>query len=79
MLFSLLSELDRALTDPSAKERWNITNIILVRYWNYIKDFLEHCEKLAEDAEESEDTGAMDSAHCGVITRPCAPVAVTGA
>jgi cobalamin biosynthesis protein CobT len=55
VIFSLLSELDRALTDTSAKERWNITNIILVRCWTYIKDFLEYCEKLTEDAEESED------------------------
>jgi len=55
VVFSLLSELDRALTDPSAKERWNITNIIMVRCWEYIKDFLEYIEKLTEDAEASSD------------------------
>ena len=60
VIFSLLSELDRALTDSSAKERWNITNIILVRCWTYIKDFLEHCEKLAEDAEASDDGSGVD-------------------
>ena len=71
-IFSLLGELDRALTDPSAKERWNITNTILVRCWHYIKDFLEFVEKLAEDAEESDDgegagglLGAMLSALAG--------------
>jgi cobalamin biosynthesis protein CobT len=54
-VFSLLRELDRALTEPSLKDRWDVTNIILVRCWPYIKDFLEHCEKLAENAVASED------------------------
>jgi len=70
VIFSLLGELDRALTDPSAKERWHITNIILIRCWPYIKDFLEYCEKLAEDAEALEDgegglPGALLSALAG--------------
>jgi len=60
VVFSLLGELDRALTDPSAKERWNITNTIMIRCWSYIKDFLEHVEKLAEDAEASEDGDGAD-------------------
>jgi len=55
-VFSLLSELDRSQTDPSAKGRLNIVNIIMVRCWGYIKDFLEHVERLAEDAEESGDS-----------------------
>ncbi|MDR1704715.1 MAG: nitric oxide reductase activation protein NorD [Clostridiales bacterium] len=69
-VFSLIAELDRALTDPSARERWNITNIIIIRLWNYIKDFLEYCEKLADEAEASEDgvggiLGALLSALAG--------------
>jgi hypothetical protein len=59
-VFALLSDLDRALTNPSAKERWNITNIIIVRCWTYIKDFLEYCEQLAEDAEESKNDEGAD-------------------
>lgn len=55
VVFSLLNELDRALIEPSIKERWDVTNVIMVRCWPYIKDFLELCEKLAEDAEESAD------------------------
>ena len=60
VVFSLLSELDRALTDPSAKERWNITNTILIRCWSYIKGFLEHLEKLADEAEASGDSESVD-------------------
>jgi len=54
-VFSLLGELDRALAGPSAKDRWDVANTIIVRCWPCIKDFLEFCEKLAEDAEESEN------------------------
>jgi len=53
MMFSLLNELDTAITEPSAKERWNIVNIIVVRCWPYIKDFLDYCEKMSEDATAS--------------------------
>ena len=30
-VFALLPELDRALTEPSAKDRWDVVNTILVR------------------------------------------------
>ncbi len=55
VVFALLDELDRALMESSAKERWSVTNTILVRCWPYIKDFLELCEKLAEEAEATSD------------------------
>jgi len=51
MVFSLLPVLDRALTETSAKERWNAVNIILVRCWRYIKDFFEYCENLSKESE----------------------------
>lgn len=53
VIFSLLSELDQAITDSSAKERWNVVNTIAVRCWPYIKDFLDLCEKMSEDATAS--------------------------
>jgi len=52
-VFALIPELDTAITDSSAKERWNITNIILIRCWKYVKDFLEYCEELSETATVS--------------------------
>lgn len=52
-VFSLIAELDTALTDPSSKERWNVVNAVLIRCWPYIKDFLEYCEKLSQDASAS--------------------------
>ena len=50
MVFSMLNELDAAVTEPSTKDRWHATNIIIIRCWEYIKDFLEQLEQQAEDA-----------------------------
>ena len=44
-VFSILSELDDALTAESAKDRWDIINLIMVQCWPYIKSFLEQCEQ----------------------------------
>lgn len=52
-VFSLLNEIDSAVTDSSAKERWHVVNIIMIRCWASIKDFLELCEKKAEEAAAS--------------------------
>lgn len=61
LVFSMLSELDTALTNPSAKVRMNIVNIIAIRCWPYIKDFLEHCEQLSQNASASGAPTATDS------------------
>jgi cobalamin biosynthesis protein CobT len=58
IIFALLPELDRALTDQSAKERWNIVNIILIRCWPHIKDFLDKCEERAKNADAAGDSEA---------------------
>jgi len=54
-VFSLLTELDAAVTEPSAKDRWHTVNIIIIRCWPYIRDFLELCEKQAEKAAAAGD------------------------
>ena len=49
-VFSLLTDLDNAVSDPSTKERWNVTNIILIRCWPYVKDFIETYIEKSETA-----------------------------
>ena len=49
-MFELLPELDSAITDTLAKNRWSVTNQILVRCWPYWQDYLEHCEELQKEA-----------------------------
>ena len=58
MVFSLLNELDAAVTEPSTKDRWHAVNIIIIRCWSYIKDFLEQLEKQAEDAAAAGSGGS---------------------
>lgn len=52
-IFHLLPELDSAITNPSGRERWNVVNLILVRCWEYIQDYIEICKKKQEEAEAS--------------------------
>jgi len=57
-VFSLLSELDAALTAENAKERWGFINTILIQCWPYIKSFLELCEQ--KSAVQSVSDGNAD-------------------
>ena len=41
VVFSLLSELDTALASRDCKDRCRTANLILIRCWSYIKDFME--------------------------------------
>lgn len=52
-VFSLLGDLDTALVSHDFRDRCNTANTILVRCWAYIKDFLDYCEDLAEQASAS--------------------------
>lgn len=52
-VFALLDDMDNALLNKSAKERLIATNTILVRCWDYIKEFCEYV-KNRSDATGSE-------------------------
>ena len=51
LVFGLLPELDRAVANPSARERLNVVNLVLIRCWDYIRDFTE----LHGDEESSDE------------------------
>lgn len=57
-VFGLLSELDSAITETSAKTRWSVVNQILVRCWPYWEDYLEQCKKLQKEAEAAGATAS---------------------
>ena len=44
-VFALLDDIDKALLNKSAKERLIATNTILVRCWDYIKEFCEYVKE----------------------------------
>lgn len=49
-VFSMLPELDLALTSRVYKDRCRAANLILVRCWTHIRDFMDLCEKQAAAA-----------------------------
>ena len=59
MVFSLLSELDTALVSRDFKDRCRTANLILIRCWSYIKDFIEVCKEWAAQ-ELYSGTGSGD-------------------
>lgn len=50
-VFGLITNIDHALMSKSGKDRLDVVNLILVRCWDYIEDFLELCKKRQEEAE----------------------------
>lgn len=65
VVFGLLSELDTALQSRDMRDRCRAANLILIRCWHYLKDFLAHCEELAEQAEPGSD----DSCAAGLMQK----------
>jgi len=53
LIFSLIGEIDNALSNPSGKERLVSANTVIIRCWPYIKDFLDICEQQAQSATSS--------------------------
>ena len=49
-VFGLLDEIDNSLMTSSGKERYNAVNVILVRCWDYVKDFCEVCKERQKEA-----------------------------
>lgn len=58
-VFSLINEIDAALLNHSGKERFNAVNAIIVRCWDYLKDFCEVCKERQKQAEASGGTTSI--------------------
>lgn len=52
-VFQLIPQLDESLTTTSAKKRWKVVSLIMVRCWHHIEDYIEMCKKHQEDAASS--------------------------
>ena len=58
-VFKLIPQIDQALTTTSAKERWQIVSLILIRLWHHIEDYIEICK---QHQDEAASTGSGSSA-----------------
>ena len=59
IVFSLLPALDSSVTNTSGKERWNIVNLILIRCWEYVQDYIEIRKKQHAEAEAAGTAGTL--------------------
>lgn len=59
VVFSLINDIDTGLMTRSAKERWNVINLIMVRCWEYIQDFCEVCKERQQEAEAAGGTSSV--------------------
>ena len=58
-VFKLIPQIDDAVTTTSAKERWQIVSLILIRLWHHIEDYIEICK---EHQDEAASAGSDSSA-----------------
>lgn len=60
MVFSLLGDLDKALVSQDFRDRCRTANIILIRCWKYIKEFVDLCKDMAEQAAAGGGEGSAE-------------------
>lgn len=58
-VFKLIPQIDDAVTTTSAKDRWQIVSLILIRLWHHIEDYIEICK---QHQDEAVSTGSGSSA-----------------
>lgn len=51
IVYGMIHELDAAIVNPSGKDRLKAVNLVLVRCWDYIEEFLELCKARQEAAK----------------------------
>lgn len=44
-VFKILPQIDEAISNPSAKNRWRIVSFLLIRLWHHIEAYIELCKQ----------------------------------
>ena len=66
-VFQLIPQLDDAVTTTSAKERWKIVSLIMIRCWHHIEDYIEMCKKHQEEAASSGSASSASDILSGLL------------
>lgn len=66
MVFSLLPDFDAALINHDCKARCRTANIVLIRCWKYIKNFIDSYKDMADQTSEG---GGSSSGNAGGSTQ----------
>lgn len=66
-VFGLLNEIDDAVKARSSKTRLGIVNLILIRCWDYIKEYCEICKEKQKEAAEADLSADISETVAGMI------------
>lgn len=66
-VFQLIPQLDEAVSVASAKRRWKIVSLILIRCWHHIEDYIELCKKHQDDAAASGSASSAGEVLSGLL------------
>ncbi|MBQ7898405.1 MAG: VWA domain-containing protein [Bacteroidales bacterium] len=66
-VFKLLPQIDEAVTTTSAKDRWQIVSLILIRLWPHIEDYIELCKHHQDEAASSGESSEAGDILSGML------------
>ena len=66
-VFKLIPQIDDAVTTTSAKERWQIVSLILIRLWHHIEDYIEICKEHQDEAASAGSGGSAGEILAGLL------------
>lgn len=66
-VFQLIPQIDESLATTSAKQRWKVVSLIMVRCWHYIEDYIELCKKHQDAATTSGSSSSSGEILSGLL------------
>lgn len=66
-VFKLIPQIDTAVTTTSAKDRWQIVSLILIRLWHHIEDYIEICKQHQDEAASSGTGSSAEEILSGLL------------
>lgn len=66
-IFDLLPEIDTAVASRSIKDRMNVSNLFLIRCWEYAKEYCELCKAAQEAAKDCGIEEEIESVLSGAL------------
>ena len=66
-VFRLIPQIDEAVSTTSARQRWKIVSLVMIRCWRYIEDYIELCKKHQDEAASSGSAGSANEILSGML------------
>ena len=67
-IFDMLPEIDTAVASRSIKDRMNVSNLFLIRCWEYAKEYCELCKAAQEAAKDCGIEEEIESVLSGALS-----------